>query len=185
MSLRAPHHLRKQSVLMFVWLFVCLFVCFFVSFVCLFVCFFVCLLACLFVRSCVRSFVYLFVCLLVMSWNFAWLVFLVADRSCSGRRSKGEAKSLLFSNFQRVQTRTANAFDDDPTLSGFLSIHSPAKNDSVRSLISSPKYLNPLSANDTSSWSASFLNSMSSLTFRDRSSFVSWSYIFSRCSSHA
>ena len=123
-------------------MFSCLFVCFlFWFFVCLLVCLFVCLLACLFVclfvRACVRSFVCLFVCLLVMSWNFAWLVFLVADRSCSGRRSKGEAKSLLFSNFQRVQIRTANASDDDPTLSGFLSIHSPATKDSVSSLISS------------------------------------------------
>ena len=47
-------------------------------------------------------------------------VFLVTERSCSGPRTKGERKSRLFSNFQRVQTRTVNAFDGDPTLSGFL-----------------------------------------------------------------
>ena len=87
----------------------------------------VCLLVCL------------FVCEFVMSRNFVWRTFLVTDLVLVNEE-RGEANSmpiLSFVQFPRLQTRTVNAFDDDPTLSRFLPINSPARNASVRSLISS------------------------------------------------
>ena len=140
----------------------------------MFVCLFVCLVGGLF------GLFGLFVCLWVCYEPELCLAHLPCHWSCSGRRRTG--RSQFYAN--SLQTRTVNAFDDDPTLSRFLSINSPARNPSVRSLISSSWYLDPLSANLTSSCSASFWNSMSSLAFRAHSLFFSWSFIFTRWSSH-
>ena len=52
--------------------------------------------------------------------EYCLAVVLATDRSCSGRRTKGKCKAPLFSSFQRVQTRTVNAYDDDQILSGSL-----------------------------------------------------------------